>query len=530
MYMASSQFKVLVGVRLDAKSMSNLVRQINGTRIDLRFNSKEVLNELTQIRTAINNIGSGGGGGNKAMNDMSKQAREINSQFSRLLATEREMSSVRMRIEGLDKASSEARILIGYYNQLETRSAKLQSALKITSTSKGMLSTAQFEKLNDVMTKTGTNAVLAQDKIERMFSAMVGGGAAASKMSKIELSLSKISSQSDRTKVSVQMLKNAYDQLSRAKTPNEKASAMNAFNTAYKTASHYIQENISKEKQLAAVKKQSTAAAREYNAAVRLDYNRANLRSTIDLWLKNNSAIKGNSADAKRLYAEIRKIQTELKSCDAVGLNNLRTRFSTVTKEAQRLGVATMSLGDRLRKQMQRYSAYFSIASVFMYGTMAIRNMARAVLEVDTAMTGLLRVTEMTASETDIMFDKMIDSAKEYGRTLTDTINATADWVRAGFDENTALGLAEKTAMYQNVSDLDYKEASENLLTSFNGFKEQLLAAYGGSEVEAVGHIVDVLNELDNKFSVTSAGLGEGLARSASALMLAGNTFEEAII
>lgn len=31
-----------------------------------------------------------------------------------------------------------------------------------------------------------------------------------------------------------------------------------------------------------------------------------------------------------------------------------------------------------------------------------------------------------------------------------------------------------------------------------------------------------------NQYSVTSAGLGEGLARSASALQLAGNTFEEA--
>lgn len=32
----------------------------------------------------------------------------------------------------------------------------------------------------------------------------------------------------------------------------------------------------------------------------------------------------------------------------------------------------------------------------------------------------------------------------------------------------------------------------------------------------------------ENQYSVTSAGLGEGLARSASALQLAGNTFEEA--
>lgn len=38
--------------------------------------------------------------------------------------------------------------------------------------------------------------------------------------------------------------------------------------------------------------------------------------------------------------------------------------------------------------------------------------------------------------------------------------------------------------------------------------------------------VCDESNRL-NKFSVTSAGLGEGLARSASALQMAGNTFEQ---
>jgi TP901 family phage tail tape measure protein len=162
-----------------------------------------------------------------------------------------------------------------------------------------------------------------------------------------------------------------------------------------------------------------------------------------------------------------------------------------------------------------------------MYTEQALREMFNTVLEIDTAMTGLYRVTDLTTSQYDVLFNNMISSAKEYGATLNDIINATTDWVRAGFEADTALGLAEVTTMYQHISDLDYDTAAENLITAYNGFKDELDTAFSGDQVAAVNYIADIFNELDNNFAVTSAGLGEALTRSASALDLAGNTIQE---
>ena len=250
---------------------------------------------------------------------------------------------------------------------------------------------------------------------------------------------------------------------------------------------------------------------------------RQSFMSSLALWESQNS----RAMNVSQYADEVARLRREVRNCDKETLSNLKHEFRQLDKNVRAAGQGGLTTIDKLKNKFREYASYAVASMGIMEVVQGIRYMAQEVLEVDTAMTGLLRVTEMTNSETEVMFDKMVDSAKEYGRTLTDTINATADWVRAGFDENTALGLAEVTAMYQNVSDLDYKEASENLLTSFNGFKQQLMGDYGGNEVAAVEHITDVLNELDNTFSVTSAGLGEGLSRSASALQIAGNTFEE---
>ena len=259
------------------------------------------------------------------------------------------------------------------------------------------------------------------------------------------------------------------------------------------------------------------------NDADALSQKKTNFGLQIDNWLDNNSAAAAQFGD------RLRDIQNRISDCnDAASFNKLKGEFTQVTLEAKNAGVAMMSFGDRLKRQFREYSSYVGIAGAFAAGIQSVRAMAQNVLEVDTAMTGLYRVTDMTAEQYDKLYADMISASKEYGTTLTDTINATSDWVRAGFDANTALGLADITAMYQHISDLDYDEASENLLTAYNGFKESFNEEFGGDVIKSVGHIADAFNELDNQYSITSAGLGEGLARSASALQLAGNTFEEA--
>lgn len=273
------------------------------------------------------------------------------------------------------------------------------------------------------------------------------------------------------------------------------------------------------------LQRQRNTLTKKSNASLKLDNSKKTLGLQIDAWMSKNTAAIDEFGDRLNgIKARIADVN------DDASLGALRSEFQQTTLEAQAMGKATMSIGDRLKQQAKEYGAYVGVAALTAAGAQALRMMGQNVLEVDTAMTGLYRVTDLTAQQYDKLYDDMISHAKEYGTTLTDTINATSDWVRAGFDADTALGLADITAMYQHISDLDYGEASKNLLTAYKGFEETFSADFGADSagvLSSVEHVADAFNELDNKFSVTSAGLGEGLARSASALQLAGNSFEE---
>lgn len=264
---------------------------------------------------------------------------------------------------------------------------------------------------------------------------------------------------------------------------------------------------------------------KQSNASLKLDNAKKTFGLQIDAWMSKNTAAIETFGD------RLNGIKARISDVDSsASLASLRSEFQQTTLEAKVMGKATLTVGDRLKEQAKQYGSYLGVAALTAAGGQALRMMSKNVLEVDTAMTGLYRVTDLTAEQYDKLYANMISSSKEYGATLTDTINATSDWVRAGFDADTALGLADITAMYQHISDLDYGEASKNLLTAYKGFEDSFSKDFGSGSSGVLGsveHVADVFNELDNKFSVTSAGLGEGLARSASALELAGNTFEQ---
>ena len=269
--------------------------------------------------------------------------------------------------------------------------------------------------------------------------------------------------------------------------------------------------------------KQQARADKIDNDALKL----ADKKTALKLDMANY--LKDNSRAAKEFGDEIRRLSSLLDNVnlDDIGVNKISRTFKNLTKEIKNAGKDGLTVFDRLKSKAKEYMTYLSAAEVFMWIEQGMREMFNTVKEIDTAMTGLYRVTDLTASQYDALFDNMIDSAKEYGATLNDIINATTDWVRAGFEADTALGLAEVTTMYQHISDLDYDTAAENLITAYNGFKDELNGVFDGDTVSAVNYIADILNELDNNYAATSAGIGEALTRSASALDLAGNSIQE---
>lgn len=144
------------------------------------------------------------------------------------------------------------------------------------------------------------------------------------------------------------------------------------------------------------------------------------------------------------------------------------------------------------------------------------------VLQIDTAMTELKKVTDETAVAYDNFAKSAYASSKKIGSTMKEFIQASADFARLGYSIDEASQLAEAANVYKNVGDGidDVAQASESIISTMKAFNIEATDSMG---------IVDRFNEIGNNFAIDSVGIGEALQRSASALAEAGNSIDESI-
>lgn len=346
----------------------------------------------------------------------------------------------------------------------------------------------------------------------------------AEKQSKVDVDskYNKINNPSEDLTKAYNAYKNAKKNLFDTENFADNVVAVNQYNAALETVKNQLSIVANKERDAATAAKAEASAQKEAAAAMQLRSKANNLSMSMDAWLKRNSAA------AKTFGGQIRSLQAELKSCDATRFSGIQSEFKTITTQAEIIGKTGLSMGDRLKMQFTKLSSYFGAASVIMTGIQAVKEGFQNVLDVDTKLTELYRVTDFTSSQYSDVYDTLTTSAQKYGATLADLISQTADWSRAGFsDPDTAARLSEITSVYQHIADLDAKTSMENLLTAYKGFEPQLKKQFGGDAAAAAEHIADVYNEIDNNYATTAADIGEAVKRSASALSLAGNSLEE---
>lgn len=185
-------------------------------------------------------------------------------------------------------------------------------------------------------------------------------------------------------------------------------------------------------------------------------------------------------------------------------------------------GEATQTWSQRLGGLTAKFGTWFSITRVIMAAYRAVREMVSAVIDLDTAMTELKKVT----NETDATYEKFLVNAtkraKTLGAELADTVSATADFARLGFGIADAEKLADAAIVYKNVGDGidDIGTASESIIATMQAFS---------IPAEEVMKIVDKFNEVGNNYAISSKGVGDALLRSAAAMNAANNSLDETI-
>ena len=533
-----SEYKSLVSELRNAENVSSKMKGTDfDSGLDIARNDLEkfkaqakdfpqITATIKELDKAIENVGDV-----SSLNKFNDQLRVARSELAKVksetIATNRS-EKVGINVSGLESKIADLQRISPEIDKFETEidgaKVSVQSLLsdlkKVNTQGDFSVVNSKFKAFSDAAKAAG---IAVTETVAKAKSALANDikldielGNFENEIDTMRVKFNSLSDANDDLRRSVELVENAYQDMlnaSKANTGDEVADRERLIEAEKKYAAALEKTNN-------LIKIQARADKKDADA-LRLQDDREIYQAKIDTWLEKNSAA------ARKFGGRLQELRAAAQNADRVELNHLEKELIKVDKAADKAGLKMMSLGDQIKSKFKEYMAYLSAAEVFMYAEQAARSMYETVKEIDTAMTGLYRVTDLTDYQYDVLFDDMISSAKEYGATLTDIINATTDWVRAGFDADTSLGLAEVTTMYQHISDLDYDTAAENLITAYNGFKDELNGAFDGDQVAAVEYIADIFNELDNNFAVTSAGLGEALTRSASALDLAGNTIQE---
>ena len=249
---------------------------------------------------------------------------------------------------------------------------------------------------------------------------------------------------------------------------------------------------------------------------MKLEDDRQVFQSKIDTWLTKNSAATKEFGNA------MLKLKAQAENCDRVTLNHLTKQFTKLDNVADKAGLKMESLGDRIRSKIKEYSAYLSVAEVFMYISQGIQDMFEQVKLVDSAMTELKKVTNETDAAYNQFLSNASSKAQEIGTTIDGLVTSTADFARLGFGFSESQELAEVANIYAVVGDeIDGVEgATESLISTMTAF---------GIEASNSISIVDKFNIIGNNFAISSGGIGEALERSASSMAAANNSLDETI-
>lgn len=202
-------------------------------------------------------------------------------------------------------------------------------------------------------------------------------------------------------------------------------------------------------------------------------------------------------------------------------LNAAGTTIYATAGETEKATTAFGRFFDELKNKAKGIATYLISMTGFQEIFQQIRQGIQYVIEIDSALTELKKVTDETDSTYDSFLQNMSKTASVVGSTVSELTTMAAEWARLGYSIEDSAKLAESTAILLNVSEFDNAtEASKALISTMQAF------SYTADKSQ---HVVDILNEVGNNYAVSSDGLATALQDSASALMEGGNNLEQSV-
>lgn len=238
---------------------------------------------------------------------------------------------------------------------------------------------------------------------------------------------------------------------------------------------------------------------------------------------KINQILRENSAMSSEAKAKIKAYKQELISGNpSVGLEKIHGEIMKIVNAEELAGRTGRSMFDVIKeKAFYGFAAQIGMYFGFNDIVNGFKQVASTVIDLNTQITDLAKVSEATSSQIYDDFSSYADIAKDIGGTISDTISATADWSRNGYNLPDSKELARVALLYKNVGDgIDIDTANESLISTLRGFK---------MEADEAEKIIDIFNNVSNNEPIDSGGIGEALQRSAASFNAANTSLQESV-
>lgn len=407
---------------------------------------------------------------------------------SQLQSLEKNPINVKVQLSGLDGSD-----LSKFTKQLENIGQKLG-----TSVSNGI--------------KSGISGTKVSSNLSQKVQSLFDTKTIDARLSSFNSTLNKFSPDTESYKQaarSLESLRNAYNELKAAKEAFDKDSSSDT------NSKNLIQSYERVQNALKQTQSEMRILSNEQSRLISSSTKASMIKNFESYFDQNSKAAKKYADDISILRQQLESLATTADKVD------FDTKFNNLKATINRNGDTGKSAWDELKRDFGQIAEFTGVYGVTSRIQDALMSMPALVVEIDSAMTELRKVSDASENELSAYFEEAAASAQKFGASISDVIHSTADWTLLGYNLDDAKILSDLTTLYQRVGDnMTQESASEAMVSTLQGFQ---------LDVDQAEHIVDAFNEVGNKFAIGSDGIGEALQRSASSMSAAGNTLEETI-
>lgn len=246
------------------------------------------------------------------------------------------------------------------------------------------------------------------------------------------------------------------------------------------------------------------------------------LDNKMSTWLEKNSKASkdfGNSIDLLRNKLSTLNASGKLTTDE---FRSIQNEFKLIQQQAIATGKIGRSFGSTFSGAFKSILQYVNVSTIIYQSISGLKQMFQNVVDIDSAMTELKKVTNETAESYSKFLSNAGSSAKEIGTTVTGIIESTADFARLGYSFTDSQELAKTANIYAVVGDEieGVDVATKSIISTLAAYKDEITDSM---------QIADKFNEVGNNFAISSGGIGNALQRSASSLAAANNSLDQSI-